>query len=67
MAKQPNFDAKEFCLNLLQSETDDEVINALKKYGYWKDRSAWKPYGIPVSGGGKPRSSRMILSAVEIV
>lgn len=45
MAKQPNFDAKEFCLGLLQSETEEEVINALKKYGYWEDRSAWKPYG----------------------
>ncbi len=45
MAKQPNFDAKEFCLSLLQSETEEEVIDALKKYGYWEDRSAWKPYG----------------------
>ena len=45
MAKQPNFDAKEFCLNLLQFETEEEVIGALKKHGYWEDRSAWKPYG----------------------
>lgn len=45
MAKQPNFDAKEFCLSLLQSETEEEVISALKKYGYWEDRSVWKPYG----------------------
>lgn len=45
MAKQSNFDAKEFCLSLLQSETEEEVIDALKKCGYWVDRSAWKPYG----------------------
>ena len=45
MTKQSSFDAKEFCLNLLQSETEEEVIGALKKYGYWEDRSAWKPYG----------------------
>ena len=45
MAKQLNFDAKEFCLSLLQSETEEAVIDVLKKYGYWADRSAWKPYG----------------------
>jgi len=45
MAKHQNFDAKEFCLNLLQSETEEEVIDVLKKHGYWDDRSAWKPYG----------------------
>ena len=45
MAKQLNFDTKEFCLNLLQSETEEEVIDVLKKYSYWEDRSAWKPYG----------------------
>lgn len=45
MAKQPDLDAKEFCLSLLQSETEDDVIDALKKYGYWEGRSTWKPYG----------------------
>lgn len=45
MAKHLNFDSKEFCLNLLQSETEEAVIEVLKKYDYWTDRSAWKPYG----------------------
>jgi len=45
MAKQTNFDAKEFCLKLLKAETEDEVTDIIKKYGYWDDRSVWKPYG----------------------
>ena len=45
MAKQPDFDAKEFCLKLLRAETEDEVTDIVKKYGYWDDRSMWKPYG----------------------
>lgn len=45
MTKQPTLGAKDFCLNLLQSETEEEVVEVLKKYGYWEDRSAWKPYG----------------------
>jgi len=45
MVKQLDFDVKEFCLHLLQSETEEEVIDVLKKHGHWTDRSAWKPYG----------------------
>lgn len=45
MTKQTAFEAKDFCLNLLQSETEEKVVEVLKKYGYWADRSAWKPYG----------------------
>jgi hypothetical protein len=45
VTKQSDFDAKEFCLNLLQSETEEEVIVVLKKHGYWDNRSVWKPYG----------------------
>lgn len=45
MAKHINLDSKEFCLKLLLSETEDEVIEKLKEYGVWDDRSLWKPYG----------------------
>jgi len=45
MAKKPNFDKKEFCLRLLKSEMEEEVVAILKEYGYWDDRSVWKPYG----------------------
>ncbi|MEW6094528.1 MAG: hypothetical protein AB1531_11265 [Chloroflexota bacterium] len=40
-----NKSAREFCLQLLHAETEDEVIEILKKQGYWADRSVWKPYG----------------------
>ena len=45
MTKQPNYDKKEFCLRLLKSEMEEEVIAILKEYGYWDDRTVWKPYG----------------------
>ena len=45
MAKQPNYDKKEFCLRLLKSEMEEEVVAILKEYGYWDDRTVWKPYG----------------------
>ena len=45
MAKQPNFDKKDFCLRLLKSEMEEEVVAILKEYSYWDDRSVWKPYG----------------------
>lgn len=45
MAKQLNFDAKDFCLRLLRAETEEEVVEIVKKQGFWDDRSVWKPYG----------------------
>jgi len=45
MSKQTNFDAKDFCLRLLKSEMEEEVVAILKEYNYWDDRSVWKPYG----------------------
>jgi hypothetical protein len=40
-----NKTAHDFCLQLLHAETEDEVVEILKKQGYWADRSVWKPYG----------------------
>ena len=45
MAKQTTFDEKELCLRLLKAETEEEVIEIVKKCGFWEGRSAQKPYG----------------------
>lgn len=45
MTKQTTFDTKEFCLRLLKCELEEEIVAILKEYGYWDDRSVWKPYG----------------------
>jgi ribosomal protein S8 len=45
MATHPNFNAEEFCMRLLKSELEEEVVDILKEYGYWDDRAVWKPYG----------------------
>ena len=37
--------AKDLCLHLLHAETEDEVIDILKKNGFWNNRAVWRPYG----------------------
>ena len=36
---------KELCERLLQTNDEREVIDLLKEYNYWDDRSVWSPYG----------------------
>ena len=36
---------KDFFLSLADCKTDNEVINILKKNGYWDDFSKWQPFG----------------------
>ena len=36
---------KRLCLDLLYSESEDEVIHHLKAAGYWDDPSVWRFYG----------------------
>ena len=33
------------CIALVKSESENEVINILKKWGYWDDPNAWRYYG----------------------
>ena len=35
----------DLCMNLLKCESEEEVINRLKKLNYWNDRECWIPYG----------------------
>src|SRR5512138_2845396 len=36
---------KELCISLMQTDTEMDVINLLKKAGYWDKREAWRFYG----------------------
>ena len=45
MATLEGLKARELCLELLNSETEDEVVDILKKWKFWEDASNWKPYG----------------------
>lgn len=38
-------DEKTLCLGLAKAETEEEVIDILKKNGYWDEKSAWRFYG----------------------
>jgi len=38
-------DLKDLCIDLAKSESEKEVIDILKKWGYWDDPTAWRYYG----------------------
>lgn len=40
-----NGQIKDFCLRLLHAETENEVIEILRKAGYWDNPSLWRNYG----------------------
>jgi hypothetical protein len=58
---------KELCLSLLHSETEEEVIEILKRNKYWDDRSLWKPYGNIQNNRGivSNQQSSSVASLVE--
>jgi len=45
MASLQGSKSRELCLELLYSETEDEVVKVLDKWKFWGDASSWKPYG----------------------
>lgn len=40
-----NDEIKNLCLELAKAETEKEVIDLLKRAGYWDDETAWRYYG----------------------
>lgn len=40
-----NTKMRNFCLQLLNSETEKEVIKVLSEAGYWDDTSVWAIFG----------------------
>ncbi|HOE12283.1 MAG TPA: hypothetical protein PLQ35_09230 [bacterium] len=38
-------EAKALCLNLMQADSEDEVIQILKEAGYWDNPDVWRFYG----------------------
>ena len=39
------FSKQQLCMNLLQADTEEQVIHLLREEGYWDDRAAWRPFG----------------------
>ena len=40
-----DLEKKKLCLFLLESDTEEEVIALLEKYGFWNDIGVWKDFG----------------------
>ncbi|HOI75825.1 MAG TPA: hypothetical protein PLO63_16915 [Syntrophales bacterium] len=43
---------RDFCLNLLRAETEEEVVFILQECGLWDDRTIWRPYGDTANNRG---------------
>jgi len=39
------FDIKDICMELITTDSEDEVIELLRSYEYWDDPSVWRYYG----------------------
>lgn len=40
-----NETTKKFCLELIEADTEEEVENIIKNYGFWDNPTAWRPLG----------------------
>jgi hypothetical protein len=40
-----NDEIREFCLALLHADSESEVIDHLKRAGYWDDPKSWRVFG----------------------
>ena len=40
-----NNETKEFCLSLLEADSEEGLVDILKSKGYWDDPSIWRLYG----------------------
>ena len=38
-------DLRELCVDLLKADTEKEVIDLLRSYGYWDNPTMWRPFG----------------------
>ncbi len=39
------FGMDQFCMDLLEADTEERVIDLLKEHGYWDDPTVWRPFG----------------------
>ena len=51
-------DAKELCINLIEADTEERVIQLLKEHGYWDGSSLNFPVKSPY---GSPRSVKLLI------
>ena len=40
-----NAEIKDFCMNLIVADTEEDIISILKETGYWDNQDAWRYYG----------------------
>ena len=48
-----NGQIRDLCFALLHAETETEVIEVLKKAGYWENTAAWRYYGDVENNRGR--------------
>ena len=45
MVLKLEFSTQQLCMDLLQADTEDQVIGLLEERGYWDKPDAWRPFG----------------------
>src|SRR3989442_16010163 len=60
---------RELCLALMKADTEQEVIDILKKAGYWDREACWRPYGdnesnYSIIGNQQSRSDAALVEKV---
>jgi hypothetical protein len=58
-----NGQIRDLCLALLHAETESEVVEVLKKAGYWDSPAAWRYYGDVENNWGQSGNQQSLAEA----
>ena len=58
-----NGQIRDLCLALLQAETESEVVEVLKRAGYWNNPAAWRYYGDVENNWGQSGNQQSLAEA----
>ncbi len=61
-----NGEIRDLCLSLLRAETEDEVVEFLKKIGYWDNPAVWRYYGDVENNWGQGGNQQSLAEAALV-
>jgi hypothetical protein len=61
-----NGQIRDLCVNLLRAETEDEVIDLLRKANYWERPAVWRHYGDVENNWGQGGNQQSLAEAALV-
>lgn len=61
-----NGQIRDLCIGLLHAETEGEVLELLKKVGYWEDSTLWRYYGDVENNWGQGGNQQSLAEAALV-